>query len=366
MRAYRFLFIIQPGHGDNGLEKTTHFEFLFGDPKVSLKYDDVKAKVYALAMRDNHQNILSLAVFSKFSAFCKGEFGSEKQYKDSTEVVHLQDFVMANSSIATINALPLLRDMENKFIIVAIQNLKLILLLTSSTNWSQYFRQFMDWACSTGESSEFKGPASYKGKVRFYFARMVFSSIMSCFSSLDFSITVESIGEKISAEVAKIFLLYENDIRSLYDLMMHSDTYNAAQEVRSIDAGLLLKAQKGVGKLSLDTPGDESPSKKHKKDLKKPGIKIDTGNAGGGKGVTTASTTASGKMRFCIKHMGSIVLPNEKKFVCGNKPCSFKHCSSLEEYVTYYGSREALKEANSLNVSVGNMGKVRAELTKIL
>jgi hypothetical protein len=64
--------------------------------------------------------------------------------------------------------------------------------------------------------------------------------------------------------------------------------------------------------------------------------------------------------------MGSIVLPNEKKFVCGNKPCSFKHCSSLEEYVTYYGSREALKEANSLNVSVGNMGKVRAELMKIL
>ena len=91
MRAYKFLFIIQLGHGENGLEKTSSFEFLFGDPKVPLKCDDVKAKVYALAMRGNHQNILSLAVFSKFSAFCKGEFGSEKQYKDSTCLLYTSD-----------------------------------------------------------------------------------------------------------------------------------------------------------------------------------------------------------------------------------------------------------------------------------
>ena len=339
---------------------------MFGDPKGPLKFDDVKTKVYALAMRDNSQNILSLAVFLKFTAFCKGEFGSERQYKDSLEVIHLQDFVVANSSAATVNALPLLREMDNRHIIVAIQNLKLILQLTSLTNWSECFRQFMDWACNTGASSEFRGPASYKGKVRFYFARMVFSTIMSCFSCLDFSETVGSIGEKISAEVAKIFLLYKDDIRSLSDLMLHSDSFYAAQEVRSIDAGLLLKAQKGVGKLSLDTSGEESPPKKSKNDHKKPGTKNDSGGAAGGKGVTTSSTLASGKMRFCIKHMGSVILPSEQKFVCGNKPCSFKHCSSLDEYVAYYGSREALKEANSLNVSVGNMGKVRAELMKIL
>ena len=171
MRAFKFLFTIQLGYGENGLEKICNFECLFGDPKAPLKFDDVNA----LAMRDNYQNILSLAVFLKFSAFCKGEFGSEKQYKDSMEVIHLQDFVVANSSTATVNALPLLRDMDNRHIIVAIQNLKLILQLTSLKNWSDYFRQFMDWACSTGESSEFRGPASYKGKVRFYFARMVFS-----------------------------------------------------------------------------------------------------------------------------------------------------------------------------------------------
>ena len=53
-------------------------------------------------------------------------------------------------------------------------------------------------------------------------------------------------------------------------------------------------------------------------------------------------------------------------FVRKDKNCSFKHCSSFDDYVTYYGSRDALKEANSYNTTLGNMRKVKAELIKIL
>ena len=120
-----------------------------------------------------------------------------------------------------------------------------------------------------------------------------------------------------------------------------------------------------MGKLSLDTSGSESPSKKLRTDPKKStDQKRDAGGAAGGKGVLTALTLPSGKMRFCIKHMGSLVLPSEPKFVCTNKHCSCKHCSSFDDYVTYYGSRDALKEANSHNTTVGNVGKIRAELIR--
>ena len=368
MRAYRFLIITQFGAGECCTEKTFNFEQRFGDPKVAgLKLDDVKSKIMVLAMRQNHHNILSLAVFLKFGAFCKGEFGSEKQYKDSIDVIHFQDFVVANSSTSTINTLPLLRDMDNKYIIVAIQNFKLIIQLIALNDWSEVLRQFMDWACSSGDINEFKGPASYKGKVRFYFARMVFSKIMSCFEWIDISTGIDSIAKEVSYEIASLFTLYKDDIRSLSDLMAHSDNFYAAQEARSIDASQLIKAQKGVGKLSLDTSGGDSPPKKPRTDTKKPhDPKRIAGGAAGGKAGLTSLTLPTGKMRFCIKHMGSVILSSDHKIVCKEQKCSFKHCSSLDDYVTYYGSRDALKEANSFNTPLGNMGKVKAELIKIL
>jgi hypothetical protein len=127
-----------------------------------------------------------------------------------------------------------------------------------------------------------------------------------------------------------------------------------------------------VGKLSIDTSSLESPSKKPKISAEKKKGKIApaaTGGALGGKTNTTAPTSTAlttGKLKFCIKHMGSILFPNNPKFGCKISPCTFKHCADVDEYVSYFGSKEALKEVNSGNIKVGSMGEVRTELIRIL
>ena len=137
MRAFKFLFLLQVGAGDNGSPKYLNFEKAFADPKASiLKVDEVKSKIFNACMRENHNHILSLGIFSKFSAFRKGDFGSEKSYKDKMEVIHFQDLVLSNTSSLTVSSLPLQRKMLNKHIIVAVQNLKLILQLISSSSWT--------------------------------------------------------------------------------------------------------------------------------------------------------------------------------------------------------------------------------------
>ena len=373
MRAFKFLFLIQEGAGDNGSPKYANFEKAFADPKASiLKLDEVKSKIFNACMKDNHHHVLSLSIFTKFGAFCKGDFGSEKNYKDNMEVIHFQDLVLSNTSSVTVSSLPLQREMLNKHIVVAVQNLKLILQLISSASWTSAFRQFTDWACNTEESDNFSGPTSYKGKVRFYFARMVFASAMSTISVSYITDSLEETMVKVSESIASVFARYKDDIKSLSDLMIHSDRYYEDQESRSVDASLLLKTQKGVGKLSIDTSGPESPAKKLKSATEKKKDKkiaaVAAGGTSGGKANTTASTTTTltaGK-RFCIKHMGSILFPNNSKFGCKISPCSFKHCADIDEYVSFFGSKEALKEVNSGNIKVGSMGEVRTELIRIL
>jgi hypothetical protein len=373
MRAFKFLFLLQEGAGENGSPKYLNFEKAFADPRASIvKLDEVKSKLFNVCMKENHHHILSLGIFNKFGAFCKGDFGSEKNYKDNMEVIHFQDLVLSNTSSLTVSSLPLQREMLNQHIVVAVQNLKLILQLISSTSWTTAFRQFTDWACNTEESGNFSGPTSYKGKVRFYFARMVFSAAMSTISASFITDSLEITMVKVAESIAKVFARYKDDIKSLSDLMIHSDKYYEDQESRSVDASLLLKAQKGVGKLSIDTSGLESPSKKPKISAEKKKGKIApaaTGGALGGKTNTTAPTSTAlttGKLKFCIKHMGSILFPNNPKFGCKISPCTFKHCADVDEYVSYFGSKEALKEVNSGNIKVGSMGEVRTELIRIL
>ena len=156
---------------------------------------------------------------------------------------------------------------------------------------------------------------------------------------------------EVSESIARVFARYKDDIKSpLSDLMIHSDRYYEDQESRSVDASLLLKAQKGVGKLMIDTSGSESPAKKPKTAAdKKKDKKIAAAAAVGplgGKANTTAVTSTeltAGKSKFCIKHMGSILFPNNPRFGCKTSPCSLKHCVDIDKYVTYFGSKEALK-----------------------
>ena len=97
MRAFKFLFLLQEGAGENGSPKYLNFEKAFADPRASIvKLDEVKSKLFNVCMKENHHHILSLGIFNKFGAFCKGDFGSEKNYKDNMEVIHFQDLVLSH------------------------------------------------------------------------------------------------------------------------------------------------------------------------------------------------------------------------------------------------------------------------------
>ena len=76
-------------------------------------------------------------------------------------------------------------------------------------------------------------------------------------------------------------------------------------------------------------------------------------------------TLSTGKPKYCVFYTGSWLFP-DRGFKCsaqaGKPSCVFKHCDSVQEYISFYGSKELFKEAVKAGISDGKMGKVRTEL----
>jgi len=170
-----------------------------------------------------------------------------------------------------------------------------------------------------------------------------------------------------------MFDTWKYDINALRDRMVHDASFYAIRESKSLDVGSEKKKAPEIG------DGSESPPKKPKTNpAKKPNA--GGGGGGGGAGGTApngggaakpqlANKLANCKIRMCIFHVGSFVLPGLRTGCTpkpGKPPCDFKHFNTLDEYIDYYGSKPLCKEAAMANGKTGKMGLIRDKLEELL
>jgi len=296
----------------------------------------------------------------KLSAVCKGGVGLETDITDSTDIFLLQDFVTSKATTTSINGVSIMEKFEDdNFLKTAVRNFVSFLSMVGGNEWEAPFKQFIDWASGSGDYGLPVGPVAYVGKTRLFFAKTIFAVIIKSIMSADLNESIVDIKLKVKNLIGLSFDKWANDINGLSQLMEHHSAFNLRQEALSIDMSKVLKGAKSQN----DEEG--SPTKKVKREeLKK---KDEQKKKVASKKIPSAPPTLSnGKPKYCVFYVGSWLFPDKGIFKCsiqvGKPPCTFKHCDSVQEYISFYGSKELFKEAVKAGVQDGKMGKVRTEL----
>ena len=375
-RAFSFILRIQKGLKVG--EKISAFDNIFGDSKNSIiKSADVKSIMTSRCLEFSQRHLVNLSFFTmKFDSVCRGLLGGRSDTKDLVDAFFFQDYFLSNNTLSDIKFIQVRSDFPARFIKEGILNFKSFLHVCGSSSWDEPLQKFLEWACETGDSQSSLGPHSYEGPVRVFFAKMVFEKIIEAIMNSDLDDEIVSIQSEVSTAISSMFDTWKYDINALRDRMVHDASFYAIRESKSLDVG-------GEKKKKAPEIGDgaESPPKKTKSNPPKKSNVGGGGVSGGGGSGGAASNVggavkpqssnklANGKMRMCIYHVGSFVSP-ELRTGCtpksGKPPCEFKHFSTLDEYIDYYGSKPLCKEAAMANGKTGKMGIIRDKLEELL
>ena len=358
VRFFRFIFLIQDGQ--SGKERIERFNSNLGvDCKGSiLKIEEIRQAMTSILQASSLRFLVGLSFFTlKLSAVCKGNVGSETDTTDSTDILLLQDFVISKATAASINGVSIMEKFDDdNFLKTAVRNFVSFLSLIGGNDWDGPIRQLTDWASGSGDFSLALGPAAYVGKTRLFFAKTIFAMVIKSIMSSDLNDSSNDIKSKVKNLIGLGFDKWANDINGLSLLMEHHSAFNLRQEALSIDMSKVLKGSKSRH------DDVESPSKK----IRKEDPKKDQKKRVEPKRSTPAPVTLStGKPKYCVFYTGSWLFP-DRGFKCsaqaGKPSCVFKHCDSVQEYISFYGSKELFKEAVKAGLPDGKMGKVRTEL----
>ena len=267
------------------------------------------------------------------------------------------DFVISKATAASINGVSIMEKFEDdNFLKTAVRNLVSFLSLVGGNDWDGPIRQSTDWASGSGDFALALGPVAYVGKTRLFFAKTIFAIVIKSIMSSDLNDSSDDIKLRVKHQLGLGFDKWANDINGLSQLMDHHSAFNLRQEALSIDMFKVLRGTK-----SRNEEG-ENPTKK----LKKEDPKKDQKKKAEPKRSTPAPPTlTNGKPKYCVFYTGSWLFP-DRGFRCnvqvGRPPCVFKHCDSVQEYISFYGSKELFREAVKSGLTDGKMGKVRTEL----
>jgi hypothetical protein len=373
-RAFSFLLRIQKGL--SGVEKLSAFDNIFGDSKGSiLKSADIKSIMTARCLELSQRHLVNLSFFTiKFDSVCKGLLGGRSDTKDLVDAFFFQDFFLCNNSLSDVKSIPVRSEFPARYIKEGILYFKSFLHVCGSSSWDEPLQQFLEWACETGDSQTPLGPHSYEGPVRVFFAKMVFEKILEAITRSDFDDDIKDVQIKVSTAISSMFDTWKYDINALRDRMVHDASFYAIKESKSLD----VSSEKKKKAQDADD-GSESPPKKPKTiPLKKSNVGGGVGGGGAGGAVPNgvgavkplpSNKLANGKIRMCIYHVGSFVLPGLRTGCTpksGKPLCDFKHLNTLDEYIDYYGSKPLCKEAAMANGKTGKMGLIRDKLEELL
>ena len=269
-RAYSFILRIQKGF--NLSEKISAFENIFGDLKNGiLKSADIKGIITARCLEFSQRHLVSLSFMTnKFESICKGLLGGRSDTKDLVEAFFLQDFFLCNNTLADIKSIPVRTDLPSRYIKEGILNFKSFLQVCGSAPWDEPLREFLEWACETGDSQSSLGPHSYEGPVRVFFAKMVFEKVIEAITSSDLEVDIVSIQSAVSTAISSMFDTWKDDINALRDRMVHDASFYAVRESKSLNVG----SEKKKKALPDTGDGSESPPKKPKTNLPKKTMRV--------------------------------------------------------------------------------------------
>jgi hypothetical protein len=360
LRLFKFIFLIQEGQSRK--ERIEKFNSNLGvDSRGSiLKLEEIRQALSSILQSTSHRFFVGLSFFTmKLSAVCKGGVGLETDITDSTDIFLLQDFVISKATAASINGVSIMEKFDDdNFLKTAVRNFVSFLSLVGGSDWDGPIKQFSDWASGSGDHSLSLGPVAYVGKTRLFFAKTIFAAIIKSIMSSDLNDSSDDIKSKVKNQIMLGFDKWANDINGLSQFMEHHSAFNLRQEALSIDMSVVLKGSKSR---SVDEEG--SPTKKPKREeLKK---KDDKKKGELKKTPPASSSLPNGKPKYCVWFVGSWLFPG-RGFKCniqaGKPQCTFKHCDSVQEYISFYGSKELFKEVVKAGIQDGKMGKVRTEL----
>ena len=322
--------------------------------------EEIRQAMTSILQSSSHRFLVGLSFFTmKLSAVCKGGVGLETDTTDSTDVFLLQDFVISKATAASINGVSIMEKFDDdNFLKTAVRNFVSFLSLVGGNDWEGPVRQLIDWASGSGDFDLTLGPVAYVGKTRLFFAKTIFAVVIKSIMSSDLNDSRDDIKLRVKNLIGLGFDKWANDINGLSQLMEHHSAFNLRQEALSIDMSKVLKGSKSRH------DEDESPTKKLKKE--DPKRKEDQKKkAEPKKSLPAPPTLFNGKPKYCVFYTGSWLFP-DKGYKCsiqaGKPPCTFKHCDSVQEYISFYGSKELFKEAVKVGLLDGKMGKVRTEL----
>jgi len=223
LKIYQLVVNIQPGYSVQ--ERIRNASKILGDfdlQKISIS-DARKSLELVFAKSGNRQDLLKLAPFDfKAEALFLGSCGTCNTFTDSKSVIHLKDFVTTN--LKSITTEDLSWDVSPDLIKSAIFNMvKSMEILSCSSDWSECYRQFMEWATHYNvDNDTVMGPAAYTGPVRLYFARMLFCDIMMVLAGTG-SAPAESqleVQEQVKQRIKERFDEYADDIDRLKALLV--------------------------------------------------------------------------------------------------------------------------------------------------
>ena len=360
VRLFKLIFLIQDGQ--SGKERIERFNSNLGvDCKGSiLKMEEIRQAMTSILQSSSHRFLVGLSFFTlKLSAVFKGNVGSETDTTDSTDILLLQDFVISKATAASINGVSIMEKFDDdNFLKTAVRNFVSFLSLVGGNDWDGPIRQLTDWASGSGDFSLALGPAAYVGKTRLFFAKTIFAMVIKSIMSSDLNDSSNDIKTRVKNLIGLGFDKWANDINGLSLLMEHHSAFNIRQEALSIDMSKVLRGSKSRH------DDEESPTKRTKKE--DPKRKEDQKKKVEPKRSTTAPVMLStGKPKYCVFYTGSWLFP-DRGYKCsaqvGKPSCIFKHCDSVQDYISFYGSKELFKEAVKAGLSDGKMGKVRTEL----